>query len=354
MNQGVAVQDEHGIAIYVNPKFCEILGYSRSEILGHRLTDCMDTANRRLWKELMDQRDPGERHTRELRLARRDGTTIDLIASSQALVNEEGQFTGRFATLVDVTEHKQVEEHARQHQVELARAAGFNVMREMLSNLACELNQALTAISTYSEISLQTVRSGEQRSEHFVRAMEGVSSQARRTGELVHRITNLVLKCSPRGGALKTCIDINALVREAVGPIAAEADGRLIAVRLKLEDNLPRVSVDPVQIEQVLLNLMQNSIEAMTTLEIKERELTVRTQSYGKDAIQVTIKDTGPGLDTQMIDRTFDPFYTTKPDALGMGLPVSRSIIDSHGGKLWVEPAAQHTTFHFTLPVTVQ
>ena len=353
MNEGVGVQDEHGVAIYVNDKFCELLGYPRKEIVGRPVTAFIGESNRRLWEELMSNRRREKTAIHELDLRRKDGTAVHLAVSTQRTFNENGEFAGSFAILTDVTDRRRAEKQARLHQAELAHVARLSTMGEMASGLAHELNQPLCAIATYSKVSLRIVRAGGKSSEKLIHALEQTAAEAKRAGEIIRRIRDFVPKESPQ----KTYVDLNALVREAVGFIEAEAREKGITLQWELAEHLPCIWADRIQIEQVLLNLLRNGIEAMSHAGTEGHSLTLRTYEYGAETVHVTVKDTGPGLDTEQISRIFDPFYTSKADGIGMGLSISFSIIDAHGGRLWAEPApgpAQGATFHFTLPVTAE
>jgi PAS domain S-box-containing protein len=246
---------------------------------------------------------------------------------------------------------EQAREQARQHQAELAHVARLSTMGEMATAMAHELNQPLTAINTFADTSLRMLAAKDTDSEELKEALEGIGNQAVRAGEIIRRLRQFVTKQAPQ----KKSVDLNALVRDAVGFIERDAQAKSVGVRLELAKDLPLVSADAIQIEQVILNLMRNGIEAMEHASVKNRELSIRTiGTAGKGAVRVSVEDTGPGFDQEALNRLFAPFVTTKPTGMGMGLSISRSIIESHGGRLWAESKPGHgAKFIFTIPISV-
>ena len=165
--------------------------------------------------------------------------------------------------------------------------------------------------------------------------------------EIIRRLTNFVQKREPN----RSSCDINEAVREVVAFAKPEAREQGITIRLNLAVDLPLILADNIQVQQVILNLVRNGIEAMTEIESREHLLEIRTSLVG-DGVEVAVRDRGPGLTPEMQERIFTPFYTTKPRGMGMGLAISRSIIDAHGGQLWAAPNPEGgTTFRFTLPM---
>ena len=239
------------------------------------------------------------------------------------------------------------EELARKRQAELAHVGRLSTMGEMATGMAHELNQPLTAINTMAGISLRIMEKDDLQSDNLSEALEEISTQAIRASEIIRRLRQFVSKQSPD----RKLVNLNDLVREVVRFITSDLKKESVELRLELAENLPLVPADSIQIEQVLLNLMRNSVEAMQQAEYKTRLLSIHTDSKETD-VQVSISDTGPGLDPEILNRLFEPFLTTKPTGMGMGLSISRSIIEGHHGHLWADSeSGRGAKFHFTLPI---
>ena len=242
----------------------------------------------------------------------------------------------------------QAEERALRHQADLAHVDRINIMGEMASSLAHELNQPLTAISTYCQAGLRIIDASEGKPEKLTHALEQASMQAQRAGEIIRRMRRFTSK----GVVRRNPIDINRVIKNAVSFVDADLNRKEIELILDLADNLPAATADEIQIEQVILNLLYNAIEAMFSGSNNTRALSVSSLLTAEDTIQVTVNDTGPGLDAATIDSIFDTFYTTRKDGMGLGLAISRSIIEAHGGQLWADSTpGTGATFYFTLSV---
>jgi len=242
----------------------------------------------------------------------------------------------------------QAEARALQHQADLAHVDRINIMGEMASGLAHELNQPLTAISTYCQAGLRIIAAADDKPEKLIHALEQASNQAQRAGEIIRRMRRFTGK----GVVRRKPMDINGIIKNAVSFVEAELNRKDIKLILELADKLPAAVADEVQIEQVILNLLHNAIEAMFSGGDNTRILRVSSLYTGGDTIQVTVSDTGPGLDAAAADKIFDTFFTTRKDGMGLGLAISRSIVEAHGGQLRADstPGAG-ATFYFTLAV---
>jgi C4-dicarboxylate-specific signal transduction histidine kinase len=250
-------------------------------------------------------------------------------------------------TLHDITERKQGEEETRQAQEKLTHVARLSTMGEMATGLAHEINQPLTAIATYSQAALRMMGApGGADPEDLGEALKQITNQALRAGEVIKRLRAFVKNRATRTETL----DVNRLIEDV--QVLAESDARSNDVRLLLDlaEGVPPVSADPVQIQQVLLNLIRNAIDALNEAPGAPREIVVRTRN-GPDAVEVEVVDRGPGIPAKVADNLFNPFYTTKATGTGLGLAISRSIIRAHLGRLGHRPTpGGGTTFYFTLP----
>lgn len=222
---------------------------------------------------------------------------------------------------------------------------------EMTAGLAHELNQPLSAIVQYCDLATSIVRDTRiRRRGELTEALEDITQQAHRAGDIIANLRRFV----GRSEASREPNDINDVIREAVDFMAWDLQHAGITVHRELTEDLPGVTIDRTQIEQVLVNLVRNATDAMTEAESDPRIVTISTATdamHGESVIRVTVADTGPGVPKAIADRLFSPFQSTKPNGLGMGLWISRSIIESHGGRLSADLDEAGGSFHFTLPL---
>jgi len=239
-----------------------------------------------------------------------------------------------------------LETQARQHQAEVAHAARLTTLGGMAAGLAHELNQPLAAVVSYARGCARRLESGEIPKAALLEVLEEISAQALRAGEVLRRIRDFL-----RGESHRESVDLNDVVRRALRFAEAEARRADVKIELGLSPEPLRLEVDPIQIEQVILNLVQNGFEVMASNNGTERVLAIGTRRLSGDTVEVSVRDTGAGVPTDVAARLFDPFFTTKPDGLGLGLSISRTIVEAHGGRLWATPTpgARGTVFRFTL-----
>jgi len=255
----------------------------------------------------------------------------------------------RYAVLAleEVTERKQLEEHDRQLQAELAHFSRLTTVGELASGLAHELNQPLTAIIHNCDALMSGSVVGQPYDEEDLAAIGDIHEQAKRAGSIIKGLRKMVRK---ETGAV-AATDINQLVTETTRLSMADAHNHGIGIRLNLAENLPKPYVDAVQIQQVLVNLTRNAVDAVRLGKPKLREVVVSTGRLN-EGVRITVQDSACGITPDMKGMLFEPFNTTKPGGIGMGLPISRSIVESHGGQLWVDfEDSTMTTFHFTVPL---
>lgn len=250
---------------------------------------------------------------------------------------------------VEVEERRRAEEQLQCHQAELAHVARLSTMGEMVAELAHELNQPLSAISSYAQACQRLLRLGAaDHAESLVTSLAQVAEQADRAAGIIRRLKRFVTKAKP----VQVALDVNELVRDVGELMQLDARQAKVVVHFDLFDGLPPVVGDRIQIEQVMVNLMRNAFEAMRGAQATPCELTVRTSVEDGRRIRVEVRDTGCGIGPDTHARLFDRFFTTKADGMGMGLPISQSIIESHGGRLWAESNPDRgATFFFTLPM---
>jgi len=245
-----------------------------------------------------------------------------------------------------VVERARGEERAREQLAQLAHVARLATMGEMASGFAHELNQPLCAIVNFTEACVELINRDVQGRAELADALREVTGQAQRAGAVIRRLRDFVKRRAPE----RKSVDINKVVRAVVALTGVEARQNEIRVRMNLAKSLPKVFADSIQIEQVLVNLVRNALDAMRGTSASTRILSVETIRR-RGVVEVTVSDYGSGIPKEIREQLFEPFFTTKDDGLGMGLSISRSILEMHEGKIWATPGRKAgTTFHFTLP----
>ena len=348
MTELVLKLDGERRVVFASPSFLAYFGLTESEVLGRPVSvqiheeDWPATAAARASVAV-----PPYTMTVEHRVMTPAGWRW-LSWSARGIVDAAGRLTAIVATARDITARRRAEEQARQHLQSLAHVTRVSSMGEMASAIAHEINQPLTAIANYTYASVRMLRSGAATQDEILEVLQRVAGEAERAGEVVRRMRSFV-----RGdeGQVQE-VEANFLVNEVVRLAAAEARQNGVELDTRLEVGLPVVLADSIQIQQVLLNLVRNAIEAIAMSGAEERRIQLSTRASGDDMIEIAVADTGPGLGGPDLERVFEPFYTTKPEGIGIGLALSRSITDAHGGRLWATAnAGPGATFHLTLPI---
>ena len=256
--------------------------------------------------------------------------------------------TVRVQVAADITDRKHIDEVNLQQQKRLEQTSRLITMGEMASSLAHELNQPLSAIANYCAGCVKRMQAGNYKLEDLLVAMQKASSQAERAGKIIRRMRDMVRKDDPK----RQPIALPELIDEARAFADIEAQRTSTQIIVDLPEHLPRIDVDRIMIEQVLLNLVKNGIEAMGDVPIDRRQLLLEARAVDDRMLEITVSDHGHGLDSADAERIFAPFYTTKPEGMGIGLAICRSIIEFHQGRLWVTPRREGgTVFHFTVPI---
>jgi PAS domain S-box-containing protein len=291
----------------------------------------------------------GREDTSEFRIVTKSGEVRWIRESGRPEVDEKTGVLRVYGAAQDVTERKLAEEEARSRESELAHVLRLGTMGEMAAGLAHEINQPLSAIVSYARGCTRRLRANVADASTLLEPIEQIASQAMRANEIVQRLLLFVRKQKPA----RARAAIGELVQEVGHLLAGEARKHGVKLRMDLASDLPEVEVDRIQIEQVILNLVRNGLEA-TPPGLAEPELTVRTE-LDEGFVAVAVTDQGEGLSVEQIDRVFEPFFTTKGTGLGMGLAISRSIVRGHGGRITASPnEGRGATFRFTLPVAAE
>jgi C4-dicarboxylate-specific signal transduction histidine kinase len=258
--------------------------------------------------------------------------------------------TANKALLAESSERKLAEEALRQAQADLARVSRVTTMGELTASLAHEVNQPIAAAVTDAKTCIRWLMRAQPDLEEAREAASRTMKDAIRAGEITNRIRLLFKKGTPQW----ELVDMNEVVLEMTALLRDEAARHSVSLQTELASYLPKVKGDRIQLQQVMMNLMINSIDAMKDVDTT-RELTIKSRRSEDEQLVVSVSDTGVGLPPQQADRIFDPFFTTKLDGTGMGLRISRSIIESHGGRLWAaDQSPRGASFYFTLPTIIE
>ncbi|WP_273150561.1 PAS domain-containing sensor histidine kinase [Methylophaga thiooxydans] len=329
-----------------NKAFEKWFGLSRQAICGRVIWDVIGEPSYRIVEKYVSQAMAGNTVTFEERLSYPNSGVVYIRSTYVPNFSETGEVQGFVVLTSDITQSKSDEELEKKHLLELAHTSRMITIGEMSSQLAHELSQPLTSIEAYSRACITLIQKDKTTKEEILSALENVSSQAIRAQEIMHELRNFVKKDDSR----KT-VCVNTLINSAIKLLRLEFQEQDPEVELKLSEDLPHVFADRILIEQILINLIKNAIEAMRVLVADERQLIIESHNQSEEVL-VSVHDSGPGLSEYEINKIFEPFYTTKPEGMGMGLAITRSIIYSHGGRLLVEKNTYGgTTFKFTLPV---
>jgi PAS domain S-box-containing protein len=285
----------------------------------------------------------------EFRIVLSDGAVRHVHVIRHAVLNDAGEVVKLVGTAADITERKRAEEERerlRQLEADLAHINRVSMMGELAASVAHEVNQPLTGIVSNGSACIRLLAGDPPNVEEVREALRDIVRDGKRAGEVIARIRAL----TKRAAMPKAQLDLNETIREVLLLVGDEAKKNGIVVRTWFADDLSAVFGDRVQLQQVLLNLVMNAMEAMSSVDDRARQLVITTRNLEPGLVQVTVEDSGTGLDPNTMARIFDPFYTTKSDGMGMGLSISRSIIQNHGGRLWATAnQGPGTSFHFSL-----
>jgi PAS domain S-box-containing protein len=327
---GMRARDLQGRIIYVNQALCDMVGYSKEELMG-RLPpypywhpDDLD----KHWRDSDAALRGGAALTGfESRVRHRDGHDVDTMVYTAPLIDAAGAHQGWMSSVVDISAQKRVEELQRQHDAQLQHSGRLASLGEMASTLAHELNQPLMALSNFASAAKAFAEQGNQ--PLLVSSLEDIAAQAQRSGEIVRRIRGFVRQ---RTAGVEPCA-LNDVVANVLALLKPEIRHRDVRVATRLQPELPGISGDRVLLEQVLLNLVLNGVQAMQDMPAERRVVEIVTRQ-GDGVLQLQVSDQGPGIPPEVANHLFEPFFTTRAEGLGLGLNICRTIVESHGGRL--------------------
>lgn len=337
-----------GKLLYVNQAWRKTLGYSEQEVAEMNIfdiiyPDCLDHC-REMFNDLISGK---ATENTEITLVAKDGHIV-VVEGGTSCKFHNGQPVATRGMYRDITEQKNAEKQAHMRRKELARMTRLSTMGEMASALAHELNQPLTSISNYAKGSLARLKRDPDELEPVIGALEKIADDAGRTGNFIRNWADFLsgeeLEKSPE--------NLNQIISKAVSHIDTELQQAGVALVLDLDDDLPQVFISAIAIEQVIVNLLRNSLEAITSLDSGSGQITIRTSHTDKQSVFIEVEDSGTGISDEVLEKIFDPFCTTKETGMGLGLAICRSIIVTYGGKIRAENLSQGgAIFHITIPL---
>jgi two-component system, LuxR family, sensor kinase FixL len=350
----IIIIDASGIVETFNTAAAKLFGYNRSEIVGGPITALMPEPHRSNHDRYMQRYlQTGEQQIigigRELQGLTKAGRRVPIyLAVSEIMLQGRRRFTG---IIRDLSEQQATREALSEQREKLAHVGRLSTMGEMTASIAHEINQPLTAISMYAQSSLKLIQRGDPDLDKLAAALDKLNTQSLRAGAIIERIQRFARAQESQ----REILEINELLKDLVK--LAEGDARLhdVSITFDLEDDLPPVYCDPIQIQQVALNLIRNAIDAMKAIDCRHgNALAITSRSLADGRVEVAVADQGPGVAEDQQRLLFKPFHTTKKEGMGMGLSICRTIIGEHGGELaFRNNTGPGATFYFTLPTGV-
>ncbi len=349
---GMRARARDGTVIYVNPEFCRMVGRPEAEIVGLKpphaywapeiVAEGMARHQRLLASGPVPQRF-------ETRFQRPDGSRVDALVYEAPLIGPDGAHLGWMGSVIDITDRKRAESLRAKEAERLQHSARLVTLGEMASTLAHELNQPLAAIAGYAAGSRNLLASGAAGAAELAPTLQKLEVQAQRAGAILHRVQDFARKRPSR----LVPVDLGQVLATSVNFIEEDARARGVPIHLDLPDGAVRLSADPVLIEQAVLNLVRNALDALASQPAEGREVRVSLRADASQA-HIRVADNGPGIAVESLADLFAPFHTTKPEGLGLGLSICRSIVELHQGRLSYHPGpgGRGSLFEMTLPLS--
>ncbi len=345
----IFVIDPEGKIIKANRYVYEQSGYKADEVIGRNIKEFFSEDS----KDICDCNFPTLRergyNRAEVEFVCKDGRVIQMECSATAVPDENGDFTTFLIVQRDVTDKKRAEEERQYHHQEMAHVIRLSTAGEMASGMAHELNQPLTALLSYCGTAVSLVNSMSSPPQQLGEILERATEQAHRAGEIIRHLREFVSK----GDNNQEFLDIDQVIRDIIIFIKHEVQECDVKITFHPGSQACKIMANKIQIEQVLINMVRNSLEAIRNAEIADGQIVLQSRILSNELVKVTVADNGPGINPAMIDTLFHPFQTTKKTGMGIGLSLSRTIIETHSGKLWVDKDYENgALFAFELPVS--
>ena len=347
---GITLMDQQKHFAAANEAFQKMVGYTEQELLSLGPVDITHEDDRQATREMIQDVQSGKRqdYQAEKRYRRKDGKVIWVRVSTARALDPNSPLPGIPTLVEDITERKRAEMAWHDAREALSRATRLTVMGELSASIAHEINQPLSAIITNGRACERFLDFSPPDLDEVKDAVGEIVRDGKRASEVLSRIRAMSRNSAPERGP----VDVNLAIAEVLALTRDELHRHRISVMTELHSNLPVTMADRVQLQQVVLNLVMNGIDAMRAVTDRPRNLTVRSQLSDQGNIVVNVADSGVGLDPRNRDRIFDSFFTTKPEGMGMGLAISNTIIQAHHGQLWAESGTPFgAVFGFTLPL---
>lgn len=337
-----------GRLLDMNQAGLQMLGAtSRRQILGKSAYQLVVPEHQATFRRAIESVCAGGREKWEFEIITLNGDRRWMASSAVPLRESATDQVVALTMTSDVTEKKTSDERLRQLHTQLSHVARISTMGEMASEIAHELNQPLTAVIAYADACLDLLHRGLADPARLEEILRAASAQAERAGRIIHRLRSLVR----RNDSTTTVADVNEAVREVAFLLESESRIWQTSLKLDLDETAPRTRADFRQLQQAMLNLLRNALDAVAAMPADQRQISVRTRSH-RGNVEVSVCDSGCGIAPDVAERLFEPFFTTKPDGLGMGLSISKSIAEIHGGRLELSyNPTGGVTFRITLPL---
>jgi PAS domain S-box-containing protein len=350
-HDAIVSKNLNGVITSWNKAAERLFGYTAEEAVGQNITLIIPPERRGEERTIIEQLTRGERVDNfETVRMRKDGSLLDVSLTISPMKDGSGRVVGASKLARDITERKRAEEALRQAQTDLAHASRLTSMGEFTASLAHEVKQPIAAAVTDANTCVRWITRDEPDLNEAREAAWRIVKDAQRAAEIINRV-HLLFK---KGTSQRELVDVNEVAREMIVLLGDEASRHSISVRTELAEDLPHVIGDRVQLQQVLMNLMMNGVDAMHDVD-GLRELIIKSQPAENNELLLSVSDTGVGLPRHQADQIFNAFFTTKTHGTGMGLRISRSIIESHGGRLWAaDNSPRGASFCFTLPTKAE
>jgi PAS domain S-box-containing protein len=345
---GIVITDLEGQVIEANDALLQMVGHNREDLVSGRLRWTELTPAEwfdRTAQAVIELKRTGTFQPYEKEYFRKDGSRVPVLIGGASFGEPRDQAV---AFVLDLTERKRAEESLRELQSDLAHMNRLSIMGELSASLAHEITQPIGSARNNARAALNFLDRRPPDLDEVREALGSVVGNADRAGDIIDRIRDQIKKAPPR----KLFFDLNEAIDEVLVLVRSAITRKGVAVQIRLAARLDPVHGDRVQLQQVIVNLILNAVEAMGLVEVRARELSISTEQNSAQGIMVGVHDSGPGIDPEHLDRIFEAFYTTKSGGVGMGLSICRSIVDAHGGRLWAEPnEPRGAVFRFALPV---